>query len=80
MQAHSPLGRTNALMQSPGLRRLPKAIGMTTSSGRALVGIIAEFAEFERKILRDRVPGVLPQETDLDCAWQHVANARPQAR
>ena len=34
---------------------LSEALDLTTPSGRALAGMLAVFAEFERDILRDRV-------------------------
>lgn len=38
-----------------GFVSLTEALDMTTPSGRALAGMLAVFAEFERDILRDRV-------------------------
>jgi len=38
-----------------GFVSLTEALGMTTPGGRALAGMLAVFAEFERDILRDRV-------------------------
>lgn len=38
-----------------GFVSLSEALDMTTPSGRALAGMLAVFAEFERDILRDRV-------------------------
>jgi putative DNA-invertase from lambdoid prophage Rac len=38
-----------------GFVSLSEALDMTTPSGRALAGMLAAFAEFERDILRDRV-------------------------
>ena len=34
---------------------LTEALDLTTSSGRAMAGLLAVFAEFEREILRERV-------------------------
>jgi len=38
-----------------GFVSLTEAFDMTTPSGRALAGMLAVFAEFEREILRERV-------------------------
>ena len=38
-----------------GFVSLCEALDLTTSSGSALAGMLAVFAEFERDILRDRV-------------------------
>jgi putative DNA-invertase from lambdoid prophage Rac len=38
-----------------GFVSLSEALDLTTASGRALAGMLAVFAEFERDILRDRV-------------------------
>ena len=38
-----------------GFVSLSEALDMTTPSGRALAGMLAVFAEFERDILKDRV-------------------------
>jgi len=40
---------------------LSEALDMTTPSGRALAGVLAVFAEFERDILRDRVRAGIAQ-------------------
>jgi putative DNA-invertase from lambdoid prophage Rac len=44
-----------------GVVSLSEALDMTTLSGRALVGMLAVFAEFERDILRDRVRAGIAQ-------------------
>ena len=44
-----------------GFVSLSEALDMTTPSGRALVGMLAVFAEFERDILRDRVKAGIAQ-------------------
>ena len=44
-----------------GFVSLNEALDMTTPSGRALAGILAVFAEFERDILRDRVKAGIAQ-------------------
>jgi DNA invertase Pin-like site-specific DNA recombinase len=38
-----------------GFLLLSEAMDLTTPSGRALAGLLAVFADFERDILRDRV-------------------------
>src|SRR5271155_1146683 len=38
-----------------GFVSLPEALGLTPPSGRAMAGMLAIFAEFEREILRERV-------------------------
>jgi putative DNA-invertase from lambdoid prophage Rac len=40
---------------------LTEALDLTTSSGRAMAGLLAVFAEFEREILRERVKAGLAQ-------------------
>jgi DNA invertase Pin-like site-specific DNA recombinase len=40
---------------------LSEALDLTTASGRALAGMLAVFAEFERDILRDRVKAGIAQ-------------------
>lgn len=44
-----------------GFISLTEALDMTTPSGRALAGMLAVFAEFERDILRDRVKAGIAQ-------------------
>lgn len=44
-----------------GFISLSEALDMTTPSGRALAGMLAVFAEFERDILRDRVKAGIAQ-------------------
>jgi putative DNA-invertase from lambdoid prophage Rac len=44
-----------------GFVSLAEALDMTTPGGRALVGMLAVFAEFERDILRDRVKAGIAQ-------------------
>ena len=44
-----------------GFVSLTEALDMTTPSGRALAGMLAVFAEFERGILRDRVKAGIAQ-------------------
>ena len=44
-----------------GFISLSEALDLTTPSGRALAGMLAVFAEFERDILRDRVKAGIDQ-------------------
>ena len=44
-----------------GFVSLSEALNLTTPSGRALAGMLAVFAEFERDILRDRVKAGIAQ-------------------
>jgi len=44
-----------------GFVSLTEALDMTTAGGRALAGMLAVFAEFERDILRDRVKAGIAQ-------------------
>ena len=44
-----------------GRSSLSEALDLTTPSGRALAGMLAVFAEFERDILRDRVKAGIDQ-------------------
>ena len=46
---------------SVGLVSLSEALDLTTPSGRALAGMLAVFAEFERDILHDRVKAGIAQ-------------------
>ena len=55
----------NTLQELSALRvgfvSLSEALDLTTPSGRALAGMLAVFAEFERDILRDRVKAGIAQ-------------------
>ncbi len=55
----STLQELNAL--DVGFVSLCEALDLTTPSGRALAGMLAVFAEFEREILRDRVKAGIAQ-------------------
>jgi len=44
-----------------GFVSLTEALDLTTPAGRAMAGLLAVFAEFEREILRERVRACLPQ-------------------
>ena len=48
-------------MLQVGFVSLGEALDLTTPSGRALAGMLAVFAEFERDILRDRVNAGIAQ-------------------
>jgi DNA invertase Pin-like site-specific DNA recombinase len=50
-----------------GFVSLTEALDMTTPGGRALAGMLAVFAEFERDILRDRVKAGIAQAGLLPC-------------
>jgi putative DNA-invertase from lambdoid prophage Rac len=56
-----------------GFVSLTEAIDLTTPSGRALAGMLAVFAEFERDILRERVKAGITQARE-----QGKAHGRPQ--
>jgi DNA invertase Pin-like site-specific DNA recombinase len=65
-----------------GFVSLSEALDLTTASGRALAGMLAVFAEFERDILRDRVKAGIAQarrrEQKRDCqAPEHQPNLGP---
>src|SRR3954469_14260999 len=61
----SLLDLITTLQELPALRvgfvSLGEALDLTTPSGRALAGMLAVFAEFERDILRDRVKAGIAQ-------------------
>ncbi len=44
-----------------GFVSLTEALDLTTSTGRAMAGLLAVFAEFEREILRERVRAGIAQ-------------------
>ena len=44
-----------------GFVSLTEALDLTTPSGRAMAGLLAVFAEFEREILRERVKAEIAQ-------------------
>src|SRR5215207_9826775 len=56
-----------------GFVSLTEAIDLTTPSGRALAGMLAVFAEFERDILRERVKAGITRARE-----QGKAHGRPQ--
>ena len=47
-----------------GFISLSEALDFTTPTGRAMAGMLAVFAEFERGILRERVKVGLPRPAD----------------
>src|ERR671930_2442966 len=67
-----------------GFVSLPEALDLTTPAGRAMAGLLAVFAEFKRKILRERVPdsgllrrGATPHAATLPLPFGHARG--PQA-
>jgi putative DNA-invertase from lambdoid prophage Rac len=49
-----------------GFVSLTEALGLTTPTGRAMAGLLAVFAEFEREILRERVRAGLAHARQLE--------------
>jgi putative DNA-invertase from lambdoid prophage Rac len=77
----STLQELNAL--EVGFVSLSEALDLTTPSGRALAGMLAVFAEFERDILRDRVKAGIAQarsEGKLHGWPKTAANLVPEMR
>jgi DNA invertase Pin-like site-specific DNA recombinase len=62
-----------------GFVSLTEAIDLTTPSGRALAGMLAVFAEFERDILRERVKAGIAQAREKGKAHGRPATATKQA-
>jgi len=62
-----------------GFVSLTEAIDLTTPSGRALAGMLAVFAEFERDILRERVKVGIAQARDEGRSHGRPATASKQA-
>jgi DNA invertase Pin-like site-specific DNA recombinase len=58
---------------------LSEALDLTTASGRALAGMLAVFAEFERDILRDRVKAGIEAARREGKPHGRPATARPHA-
>jgi putative DNA-invertase from lambdoid prophage Rac len=50
-----------------GFVSLSEGFDLSTPSGRALAGMLAAFADFERDIVRDRVQADIPQARKDDC-------------
>ena len=69
MDLVNTLQELNAL--AVGFVSLCEALDLTTPSGRALAGMLAVFAEFERDILRDRVKAGIDQarKEGRETAW-----------
>jgi len=57
---------------------LTEAVDLTTPSGRALAGMLAVFAEFERDILRERVKAGISQAREKGKAHGRPATAANQ--
>jgi putative DNA-invertase from lambdoid prophage Rac len=64
---------------SVGFVSLTEAIDLTTPSGRALAGMLAVFAEFERDILRERVKAGIAQAREQGRPHGRPATAAKQA-
>jgi putative DNA-invertase from lambdoid prophage Rac len=62
-----------------GFVSLNEAIDLTTPSGRALAGMLAVFAEFERDILRERVKAGIAQAREEGRPHGRPATASKQA-
>jgi putative DNA-invertase from lambdoid prophage Rac len=62
-----------------GFLSLTEAIDLTTPSGRALGGMLAVFAEFERDILRERVKAGIAQAREKGEAHGRPTTAAKQA-
>jgi len=62
-----------------GFVSLTEAIDLTTPSGRALAGMLAVFAEFERDILRERVKAGIAQARELGKPHGRPPSAARQA-
>ena len=63
-----------------GFVSLTEAIDLTTASGRALAGMLAVFAEFERDILRERVKAGIAQAREQGKPHGRPRTAAKQAR
>lgn len=62
-----------------GFVSLSEALDFTTPSGRAMAGMLAVFAEFEREILRDRVKAGIADARKRGKAHGRPATARARA-
>ena len=56
-----------------GFVSLTEALDLTTSTGRAMAGMLAVFAEFEREVLRERVGAGIAQ-----ARWEGRRHGRPR--
>jgi len=63
-----------------GFISLTEALDLTTPTGRALAGLLAVFAEFEREILRERVKAGIAQARKEGRSHGRPPTARRQAR
>ena len=63
-----------------GFVSLTEALDLTTSTGRALAGLLAVFAEFEREILRERVKAGIAHARQEGGPHGRPPTARRQAR
>ena len=61
-----------------GFVSLHEALDMTTPTGRAMAGLLAVFAEFERDILRERVKAGIAQARQQGKPHGRPATARPK--
>jgi DNA invertase Pin-like site-specific DNA recombinase len=62
-----------------GFASITEALDLTTPSGRAMAGMLAVFAEFEREILRDRVRSGIAQAREQGKPHGRPATARRHA-
>ena len=61
-----------------GFVSLTEALDLTISSGRAVAGLLAVFAQFERKILRERVrAGLAPARQIGRTSVRRILAAQP---
>src|SRR4029078_8109944 len=63
-----------------GFVSLTEALDLTTPSGRAMAGLLAVFAEFEREILRERVRAGLAHARENGPRVRCSSAARPPQR
>ena len=63
-----------------GFASITEALDLTTPGGRAMAGMLAVFAEFEREILRDRVRCGIAQARQQGKPHGRPATARPHAQ
>jgi len=63
-----------------GFISVTEALDLTTPTGRALAGLLAVFAEFEREILRERVKAGIAQARKEGRPHGRPPTARRQAR
>jgi len=62
-----------------GFLSITEALDLTTSSGRAMAGLLAVFAEFERDLLRERVLAGLEQARKKGKVLGRPATAKAKA-